>query len=119
MRMKLISQLVGSGIILLFLCVGCNNDCSRNPALMLGRWKSLEGKPDLTIGKDSTEYHAVVYHTANDGKECALRYPLVYQDNSTYIKAQSRIILIYSKKNKTLFLSPGGEYCRSQTNDSI
>lgn len=108
--MKLISGIVSLGTFLLFLCTGCNNDCSRNPSLMLGHWKSLDGKPDLTIDKDCLEYYVVVHHQLADERECPLRYPLVHWDNSTYIKAQSRIFLIYSKINKTLFLSPGGEY---------
>ena len=114
MNMKLMSQIASLGTILLFLCIGCHNDYSKNPNCMLGNWKSLHGKPDLTINKDSLGYYVVVHHKIINGGECPLRYHLVYCDNSSYIKAQNRIFLIYSKKNKTLHLSPGGEYCRLQ-----
>ena len=114
MNIKFISKIGSFGTILLFLCIGCNNDYSKNPDCMLGYWKSLYGKPDLTIDKDSLEYYVIVHHKVMNGKECSIRYPLVFCDNSSYIKAQSRILLVYSKKNKTLFLSPGGEYYSSQ-----
>lgn len=112
--MKSISVILTWGVSLFFLCVGCNNDYSRNPDLMLGHWINSHGKPDLTIDKDSLEYYVVVHHKTANKKECSLRYPLVNKDNSTYLKAQSQVLMIYSKKNKTLFLSPGGEYYRSK-----
>lgn len=113
--MKSISVILTWGVSLFFLCVGCNNDYSRNPDRMLGYWKSSHGKPALTIDKDSLEYYVIVHHKTANKKECSLRYPLVSWNNSTYIKAQTQILLVYSKKNKTLFLSPGGEYYRSES----
>lgn len=112
MKMQVLSRIVSSGALLLLLCTGCN-DCSIDPEIMLGHWKSSREKPDLTIGKDSLEYYAIVHHRIKDGKECPIRYPLVYRGNVTYIEADSRIMLVYSKKDKTLFLSPGGEYSLS------
>lgn len=112
MKMQTLNRIIGSGTFLLLLFTGCN-DCSINPELMLGHWKSIQEMPDLTIGKDSLEYYAIVHHSVEDGKECPVRYPLVCSGHSTYIKAGSRIILVYSKKERTLFLSPGGQYTLS------
>lgn len=109
MKMQTLSRIISSGTFLLFLFTGCN-DCSINPEWMLGHWKSVQEKPGLTIGKDSLEYYAIVHHHTENGKECPIRYPLVYSGTSTYIKADNRIILVYSPKEKTLFLSPGGKY---------
>lgn len=112
MKMQTLSRIIGFGTFLLLLFTGCD-DCSINPELMLGHWRSVQKMPDLTIGKDSLEYYAIIHHHIEDGKECPIRYPLVYNANSTYIKADCRIILVYSKKEETLFLSPGGGYILS------
>lgn len=111
-RMKTLCWIINLGAFLLPLCTGCSK-YSINPEVMLGHWKSLQKKPDLTIGKDSVEYYAIVHHQIADGKECPIRYPLVYCGSSTCIKAGIRIVLVYSKGDRTLFLSPGGTYCRS------
>ncbi|WP_455664927.1 DUF3876 domain-containing protein [Phocaeicola sp.] len=112
MKMPTLSRIIAFGFILLPLCTGCN-DYSINPEAMLGNWKSSQKRPDLTIGKDSSEYYVIVHHLMADGKECPIRYRIVYCGKSTYIKAESRIIMVYSKKDSTLFLSPGGKYCLS------
>lgn len=110
-KMHTINRIFISGTFLLLLCTGCNDDYSRNPENMLGGWTSLQGRSNVTISKDKLEYFAIVHHRITGGKECPVRYPIVYSDNSTYIKAGLRIIMVYSKKDQTLFLSPGGEYC--------
>lgn len=111
MNLLAFSRIIVSGVF--WLCVGtsCSNDCSRNPQTMLGRWKSLQGRADITINKDSGNYYAIVHHRITGGKLCPVRYPVVYTATATYIQAEGRILLTYSTKNKTLFLSPGGKYC--------
>lgn len=109
-KVHTVIRMVGCGALGLFLCTGCFDDYSRNPEVMLGHWKSLQEGPNVTIKRDSLEYYAIVYHRVAEGRECPVRYPLVYSHNSTYIKAECRIVLVYSKKMKTLFLSPGGIY---------
>lgn len=111
-KMPTLSRIISFGAFLLLLCMGCE-EYSINPEVMLGHWKSLQRKPDLTIGRDSAEYYAIIHHKLADGKECPVRYPLVTCGNSTYIKANSRILLVFSKVDTTLFLSPGGKYCLS------
>lgn len=111
-KIQTFSRIISFGVLLLLLCMGCN-EYSVNPEVMLGHWKSVRKMPELTIGRDSVEYYAIIHHKIADGKECPVRYPLVSCGNSTYIKAASRIILVYSKEDHTLFLSPGGKYCLS------
>lgn len=111
-RMKTLCWIINLGSFSLLLSTGCS-EYSINPDVMLGHWKSLQKKPDLTIGKDSAEYYAIVHHQITDGKECPIRYPLVHCGSFTYIKAGIRIVLVYSKEDNTLFLSPGGTYCLS------
>lgn len=110
MNITVFNRVIISGVFALLLCSGCGSS-SRDPEVMLGHWKSLRDKPDITIMKDSLHYYAIVYHRLSKGEVCPVRYPLIYDAFSTYIQAEGRILMTYSNKNKTLFLSPGGKYC--------
>ncbi len=111
MNVLAFSRVIVSGAFWLYMATSCSNDCSRNPQTMLGHWKSLQGRPDVTIARDSANYYAIVHHRITNGKQCPVRYPVVCTATNTYIQAASRILLTYSTKNKILFLSPGGKYC--------
>lgn len=110
MRRKRINWKLVLILSVCFFCMSCSYQDSNNPELMLGHWKSSLGRADLSIVKDSLEYYVVVYHRLFDDKICPVRYPIKHSHNSAYIQAEGRVLLTYSVRNKTLFLSPGGEY---------
>lgn len=91
---------------LLLLCAGCHPVQDDIPT---GCWESLQGRPSLTLEKDSTgDYQAIVHHRTADGRICPVAYPLVRRTNGMYIQAEGRIFVCYSAKDRTIFLSPGG-----------
>lgn len=110
MRRKRLNRKLILILSVCFFCMGCSNQDSHNPELMLGRWKSSFGRADLAIVKDSLGYYAIVYHRLPNDKLCPVRYPIKHSHNSVYIQAEGRVLLTFSIQNKTLFLSPGGEY---------
>lgn len=92
----------------LLLCVGCHSPQGDIPT---GCWESLQGRPSLTLEKDSTgNYRAIVHHRTADGGTCPVAYPLVRSTDGMYIQAEGRIYVCYSLEDNTLFLSPGGMF---------
>lgn len=97
-----------SVVILSFLCVGCGTPQGDIPT---GCWQSLQGRPSLTLEKDSIgNYRVIVHHRTADGRSCPVAYPLVRSTVGMYIRAERRIFVCYSSKDNTLFLSPGGAF---------
>ncbi|RHJ91315.1 DUF3876 domain-containing protein [Parabacteroides bouchesdurhonensis] len=77
-----------------------------------GKWKSMQGRPSITILSTDSGYVAIVHHILANGKECAVAYPVRQTRYGNYIHAEGRIFISYRNKDKTLFLSPGGTYIR-------
>lgn len=81
-----------------------------------GYWKSVQDRPSLRIGQDEDGYYAIVYHHTAHRHICPIRYPLIYQPYGIYLQAERRILVSYSKRDSSLFLSPGGKYYRHSLN---
>lgn len=106
MKRTKISILLAASLSL--LCAGCNIPQDDIPT---GCWQSLQGRPSLTLEKDSTgNYRAIVHHRTSDGRTCPVAYPLVRGTYGMYIQAEGRIFVCYSSEDNTLFLSPGGVF---------
>lgn len=94
--------------VLFLLCVECGTPQDDIPT---GCWQSLQGRPSLTLEKDSVgNYHAIVHHRTADGRTCPVSYPLVRSTKGMYIQAEGRISVCYSSEDNILFLSPGGAF---------
>lgn len=85
--------------------------CRPPQDIPIGCWQSLQGRPSLTLKKDSAgNYCAIIHHRTADGRACPVAYPLVRGTYGLYIRAHVRILVSYTAGDGILFLSPGGAY---------
>lgn len=90
-----------------FFCIGCNAP----QEIPEGYWQSTQDRPALTLKKDSAgNYRAIFHHRTANGHICPIAYPVVHTTAGMYIQAEGRILIYYSSKDNTIFLSPGGPY---------
>lgn len=93
--------------VITLLYMGCNvpHDIPE------GEWQSLQGRPSLTLKKDSIgKYKVIVHHKMANGRTCPISYPIIQNATGMYIQAEGRILICYSFKDSILFLSPGGRF---------
>lgn len=94
-------------------------ECNISQDIPTGCWQSSQGKPSVTLKKDSAgNFQAIIHHHTANGHICPVVYPLVKDITGMYIQAEGRILVSYSPKDSTLFLSPGGVFRLKQEKTS-
>ncbi|WP_455628053.1 DUF3876 domain-containing protein [Parabacteroides chinchillae] len=105
--------------ILLSYCFLFLYDCKKQTDTssidyICGNWISIQGRPRISILSTDSGYIAIVHHITVNREKYPIIYPILQTQYGTYIQAEGRIFISYSKKDSTLFLSPGGTYIREE-----
>lgn len=80
---------------------------------MRGDWVSVGRKPPFTLWEKDGQYHVTVTTKNYAGSPRKETYQIRETDGYLFIETGLAVMLTYDKEKDRIYLSPGGEYKRS------